>query len=362
MLCRHGAAVGDDEMTVHLRYIQVHSSLNVIGILSWHASMNIWVSSPLWIQGILDKEDQQAIAVIFHCNHRIHVHFNPGECCVTYWNGVVFPSNIRIGYVRSLPKVVKQSEICTNSRHHGLVRVSRIGPAVLHCRMPRPDQSAPTSPSFHGEGHQEVHPSALLKNAGRTAGILIAKGHQSEEAMQVAQKLADMNLAKCRNLGSVKENKAYSIMLEPFVEHHMEIKSLFTSQAVQRLQAIFRSKRPQRSQVKVSEVDITKETFLPVLHKTFTKFVTPQPAWSPATQGLATGTPKEVHHVADQANLINCALTSVEVSCKDPAKCHGIVVPVQDGVGNKALVTPEKWAYQPAKVCNIVSHSVPGTC
>ena len=44
MLCRHGAVVGDDEMTVHLWYIQAHSRLNVIGILSWHASMNIWVS------------------------------------------------------------------------------------------------------------------------------------------------------------------------------------------------------------------------------------------------------------------------------------------------------------------------------
>ena len=57
----------------------------------WTEKKNIWVSSPLWIQDILDKEDQQTIAVIFHCNHRIHVHFNPGECCVTYWNGVVLP-------------------------------------------------------------------------------------------------------------------------------------------------------------------------------------------------------------------------------------------------------------------------------
>ena len=36
MMDRHGAVVGDDEMTVHLRCIQVHSSLNVIGLASFH--------------------------------------------------------------------------------------------------------------------------------------------------------------------------------------------------------------------------------------------------------------------------------------------------------------------------------------
>eukprot|EP00435_Cladocopium_sp_Y103_P026373 s3376_g6.t1 len=393
MLCQHGAAMGDDEMTLHLKYVQTHSKAKVIGILSWHEEVNMWISSPLWVQDVLDDESQQAIAVIFHSNHWIPVHFNPGECCVTYWNGVALPANMtdRLCQVvaqgcEAQCRFVPTEDITGWCGFQALAVLFSIaacqdpineqvdGPSLIEqlveptllekyqCRMSEcPDpfllnfasalrasfaqsqSRSPTSPSFHGKGHQDAQPSALLKNAGRIAGILIAKGHQSEEAMQVAQQLAEMNLAKCRNLGSVKENKAYSIILESCVEHQIEIKSLSTSQAVQRLQAFFRSKRPQRSQAKASEVDITKVTFLP---KTFMiqngEFVTPQQAWSPATKGLAIGNPKEVQHLADQAKLIteeaNSVLTSMEITCKDPVKCNAMVVPVQDAVGNKALV------------------------
>lgn len=390
MLCEEGPRIGDDEMSFHLDMLSMHHEIRTLGIFEWNSVMgDFWKINDRWERGFHKNMTYPCVVMLSNDNHWIPVILRAYDV-VEYWDSqdlgqshvqhlmqvlkmqpgcrvVRFPTEIHKGFCgfQALAQVYRSFNESPNQQDMTASMVSffdgsmnldiqRYEEALSRCNDPaiiafasdiRPAficqmMQSPTCPLYHAGGHDDKQSHAQLKLTGCIASVLIAKGHASEEAVKIAQRLVKLSPPKLKGLSGMPENKAYTYVLEACVGAGIEMANLSQQQAVKKLQQFFRSQQKKKS---VQEVDISQIQFLP---RTWMiqngEYVEVQPAWSPVNRGIACATEQQISEYAGQAKLLskeaNTAITIKEVKCSHPIVCEAVVVPVTDGKGGRALI------------------------
>eukprot|EP00438_Fugacium_kawagutii_P013210 Skav218444 [mRNA] locus=scaffold905:62195:64267:+ [translate_table: standard] len=206
----------------------------------------------------------------------------------------------------------------------------------------------PTVVAYHGFAGEHDQPQNL-KLVGRLAAVMIGRGHPDEESLETARKLVSEVPMKVKNLSTMRDNKAYSTILELCIERGINLNSINKTTAVERLQKFFRSKKlKQKSDGKQNEIfDLTQLIIADgVFQNASGEPMSVQSQWSVGAKGLSLATKSEIAPYVKQAKLltseINSVLLNEPVQCVEPIKCTQHTIPVLDMTGNKALI--QVWA------------------
>ena len=182
--------------------------------------------------------------------------------------------------------------------------------------------ASPTIPVVHAGGHEDA---ALLKIRGRIASVLIAKGHQAAEAINVAESLTAKSNVDLKQLTHQKEDQIYSGIVEKCKRSGIEIQQTAQMAAASRLQKFFKSKQQVKKgptvNFRLQDVSFPANAFA----NPSGEQLIAQDNWTILTRGVAIADPVEVQEAADAGRLISTeccgALTLVAIKTSGLITC-----------------------------------------
>eukprot|EP00438_Fugacium_kawagutii_P007734 Skav217322 [mRNA] locus=scaffold3163:436863:440297:+ [translate_table: standard] len=407
ILMQYGPAVGDDEMAIHLIDLATTEKANVMGMKSWSDDFLFWEDFQ-WPVPQQPKDDMKNVIMLLCDKHWISVIVDVENRRVEYRNMVdltniqtlaitsMFNQGETLDMIRfdskdgldydqfgwcgleglewiwarlEIEHIPLQEEIdATWMKLQCVVdpkemdRYLRSFPLEKHKTFPlrvdfmRMMMEDPTQPIVHGFGiESERKPPQNLRLIGRVAAVLISKGHPTKEATEIAESAVQFQDSQLKSVMHAKDQIAYHTILEHCVRHNIPVHQMTKSQAVSKLQSIWRSKWGKQSGREPTKVDPTQIQWIA---KTFMvrngQYVDPQNSWSPMTRGLAISTPSELEPYLAKGKLlsseVNTALTCEKVSAVDPIQVQQVEIMVRDAHGNHALIQAWLTSFGPTPV------------
>lgn len=387
VIAMNGPAVGDDEMSNMLHSYCKTNHTKLVGILMWNQHKEEWMIHDKWQCDEPFSQVQANVMTLFVNNHWLAARIDLQQGIMEYWD--ICPLQVcHMHKLLQLLPATKQFQINFHAvsscygwcGFHAIKSLSMnseveiengyepqlidqyLEPTMLNQyvkSMQCPDRqimlfalqarnqfiaaqvASPTDACFHGNG-KDNH--ATLRCKGHIASVLIARGHETDEALKVADELASIKGTDTKGLHTMKEQRAYSTILELCIKHNVSMKHCPKDAAIRRLQSFFRAKQNQKNtKQSVMVVDVHQIQFQP---QTFMvqngEYVVPSKTWSPSHRGIGVSTRAEVQRYADLNKLLtdepNSVITSEMIVCKSPLRCDQITIQVQDLKQNAALV------------------------
>eukprot|EP00438_Fugacium_kawagutii_P021207 Skav201604 [mRNA] locus=scaffold152:871969:881890:+ [translate_table: standard] len=391
LLCMQGLAMGNDEMMFHLGQCEDHAPCNNLGIASWNEPALSWIIDGNQDHSWRVDHDKQNIGALHVRNHWMPLRIRPHAGIVELWNDseltpdqetmlmkllCMETSAIEMTSLHAMPNCcgfhtiailreklqihvtphASAADTTQLSQYVDPEKVHQFCSAIEECaddhtkriivwcreRFVEKVVSQPTMPKFHGKGEDDV-PRSHLRMAGQIAAILISRGHRDSEATKAGHELASRDIKSLRAINSMKEQKAYGLILESCIKHSVPLEGASKNQAILKLQSFFRSKHSTKASKASQPVDIKQVRFLPRSFMIMNAhYVDPQPTWSAATRGIAVAELAEINEMAHQGKILtsdaNSVLTTERPDCTDQVTTEQVIVPVQDQSMNKALI------------------------
>eukprot|EP00438_Fugacium_kawagutii_P032300 Skav206457 [mRNA] locus=scaffold855:67147:70695:+ [translate_table: standard] len=394
MLMKYGPAMGDDEMLLTLRNMPGAPQTNNMGVWRWDSEFATWSHHPLWKEPrpvdmmktnfLMLLCDNHWIPAILQCGTKKLMYQNISElpaiqllslAAMLYdgdeyefehhateherfgWCGLDgikwLQSQMNLPDFEVPPDIERSWQILESTTTHSEFRqYLQAFPKDDHDQFPsrlwfmQSVAQDPTWPSVHGFGVADAtrRSPQQLKTMGRIAAVLIAKGHSSAEATQVAEKLIEVSEGQLKAVNNDKDNVAYMRILEQCIRHEIAIQRLTKSQAVAKLQNFWRSKWSQKKpNPQGAPLDPKQIRWLP---KSFMvrngQYVEPKDSWGPISKGLTLATKKELEPYLAKDKILttecNTALSCEPIQGGMNIKVDAIQVSVEDNHGNLALI------------------------
>lgn len=391
LLCMRGLAMGDDEMSGHLRSIQTRTEANVIGIASWNEQCCHWRIHHEWFAEWIIDHEKTNVGVIHFQSHWAPFRFRPYSGTLEIWNDYdlgpqqgqellrdlrLVDGNLEVYPMQSLPECCGFQSILmletklniqpseeenaadadllnawvsdsTNAQYQAAVQ--RCDNPVISMAVKRMRRQfianvlqIPSMPKYHGMGKEESH-HQKLRLSGQISSVLIARGHPGPEALQVGQELSKQEGLQLRDLTNHKEQKAYGLIIEACERFGIAIQCSKQSQAIRKLQTFFRAKHHQQKMATQKQYDIKQLTFVPKSWMIQNgQFVDPQLNFSASSRGLSLAYIDEISDLAKKGKLLtqesNSVLTMEKPQCVDDVKTEQVIASVEDASSNRALM------------------------
>ena len=201
--------------------------------------------------------------------------------------------------------------------------------------------TSPTVPVLHAGGQEDA---AMLKARGKIASVLISKGHQAKESIEIAETISRQlgDSKQVKQFAHQKEESIYHGVIERCQKSGIPISQAAQLAAAEKLQKFFRSKQQAKKSptinFKLHDVTFPANAFTnpngdPLMV---------QENWTIVTRGVAIADPAEVQEVADAGRLVSTeccgALTLTAIKANGLITSELITVQVTDAFQNKALI------------------------
>eukprot|EP00434_Breviolum_minutum_P006771 symbB.v1.2.005974.t1/scaffold344.1/size224651/16 len=201
--------------------------------------------------------------------------------------------------------------------------------------------TSPTVPVLHAGGQEDA---AMLKARGKIASVLISKGHQAKESIEIAETISRQlgDSKQVKQFAHQKEESIYHGVIERCQKSGIPISQAAQLAAAEKLQKFSRSKQQAKKSptinFKLHDVTFPANAFTnpngdPLMV---------QENWIIVTRGVAIADPAEVQEVADAGRLVSTeccgALTLTAIKANGLITSELITVQVTDAFQNKALI------------------------
>ena len=201
--------------------------------------------------------------------------------------------------------------------------------------------TSPTVPVLHAGGHEDA---VLLKARGKIASVLISKGHQAKESIEIAETISRQlgGSKQVKQFAHQKEESIYHGVIERCQKSGIPISQAAQSAAAEKLQKFFRSKQQAKKgptiNFRLHDVSFPANAFADPNGDPLAV----QENWTIVTRGVAIADPAEVQEVADAGRLVSTeccgALTLSAIKTTGLITSELITVQVTDAFQNKALI------------------------
>ena len=201
--------------------------------------------------------------------------------------------------------------------------------------------TSPTVPVLHAGGQEDA---AMLKARGKIASVLISKGHQAKESIEIAETISRQlgDSKQVKQFAHQKEESIYHGVIERCQKSGIPISQAAQSAAAEKLPKFFRSKQQAKKSptinFKLHDVSFPANAFT---NPNGDSLVV-QENWTIVTRGVAIADPVEVQEVADAGRLVSTeccgALTLTAIKTNGLITSELITVQVTEAFQNKALI------------------------
>eukprot|EP00438_Fugacium_kawagutii_P006787 Skav218515 [mRNA] locus=scaffold2478:2874:5958:- [translate_table: standard] len=305
VLARYGRAVADDEMSLMLRAIGRISKNNIKGILMWHHQSQSWQSGPSWdhqqyvdfskmTAGVLvvdhhwipfvvdhtaktfvysdskelSPQQSDLLCASLHYGENLQPNFEPHD--VEYGNCgryalewicakmlISGPSMNDVELKETMTQFERTMDSNLLQRYVAAVG-SDYGTDRMRAVFIQNTMTQPTEATFHAYGKSDaVNGANQLRNTGKIAAVLIAKGHPSQEAVDIGSKLAELKDGSVKEIVSAREAAAYKLIIEACMKNHIKMQHLTPDRAITTLQKFFRAKWAKRASASSQSAVVT---------------------------------------------------------------------------------------------------------